>query len=330
MPKFSSEHQLRFLDQLSPVARKYEEEIQVEELDTCSRAYYQIAKDLNCFLDMSDLSLGINTITRCRNLLQRAVTTVLKFFGETPSETDHFQNQQALQNILPLETLLHCYIECVRIAGTEHHSNLSRKEDDHEVMGVLNLVIHCLERFYEILRTNGEKELVIFHSLGLDFENVPKLSVKPKFEYKKLQIKDEKLKENIFPISFLSVARESRESSPRDSPSDDEPLKIVGQDEKGTPCMENACGLICEYSGCPRTHGGRNLVYWPLTKIGSKQCCRGHKCEKNTKRLQMKNGLYVSICPDLHKDDLDANKTELGRRWKLFSEGKLSYDGIFK
>jgi len=105
---------------------------------------------------------------------------------------------------------------------------------------------------------------------------------------------------------------------------------MVGENEKGTPCMENACGLNCEYTGCPRTHGSKTTVFWPLTKIGTKQCCRGHKCEKNQKHLTMKNGWIVSICPDLHKDHLDEHKAELGRRWKLFSEGKVKYDQMFK
>jgi len=40
--------------------------------------------------------------------------------------------------------------------------------------------------------------------------------------------------------------------------------------------------------------------------------------------------MVVSICPDLHQDNLDDAKIELGKRWKLFSEGKLSYEQIFK
>jgi len=44
----------------------------------------------------------------------------------------------------------------------------------------------------------------------------------------------------------------------------------------------------------------------------------------------MENGTIISICPDLHNDQMDDAKIELGKRWKLFGEGKLSHDQIFK
>jgi len=43
----------------------------------------------------------------------------------------------------------------------------------------------------------------------------------------------------------------------------------------------------------------------------------------------MKNGFKISLCPDLHHDNLDDSKKELGKRWAQFSEGKISYEMIF-
>jgi hypothetical protein len=333
MPKKSPDHSV---DILNPMVHIFDSSSkQFEENKASQDAFKEISKEISRFLTLSDISYGPNTITRCRNLLQKVIVTMLKFYGETPSDSDHLVNQKNLSKCIPGESTLFAYIDIIRIAGNTH-CTLTKTREDHETIGILNLCYHCIEKFHDILSSSGEKELLIFRSLELEDENILKrvpLFEKPKFEYKKLQYKDDRLKENQQPVSFLAIVKESPKSSPKTSPSesprDDEAPKMVGQDEKGTPCMENACGLDCQFSGCPRTHGRRDLVYWPLTKIGTKLCCRGQKCEKNSKVLVMKNGWSVSICPDLHKDQMDVHKAELGKRWKLFAEGKISYDGIF-
>jgi len=271
-----------------------------------------------------------------RNLLQKSIIIMLKFLGESFNDSDHLANQKKLANSLPGEPILLAYIDIIRIAGNQH-CNLTKFKEDHESIGIMNLTYHCMTKFHDIISSSGEKELLIFRSIEIEDENIVKKVplFDKKFESKRLQYKDDR-KENQHPITFLAIAKESPKTSPREtthspslSPIDDEQPKIVGQDEKGTPCMENACGLDCQFSGCPRTHGRRDLVYWPLTKIGTKVCCRGQKCEKNSKVLVMKNGWSVSICPDLHKDQMDVHKAELGKRWKLFAEGKINYDGVF-
>jgi len=300
---------------------------------SCAVAFRDIAKECSAFQNSHDDTYGLHTITRCRTLCQHTLIILLKFLGESFSETDYAQNQKKLLKCLPGELLLHPYLEMVRTSANYHSDSI--QIDEYESTGILNLTLYCLKRIHAIILNRGEQELIVFRSIfeSIDIDSVPRkqflLERSTKHDFLKIQPRET--------VSFLTVARESpknsppttsRETSPREE--DDLIPKMVGENEKGTPCMENAAGLNCEYTGCPRTHGSRTTVYWPLTKIGTKQCCRGHKCEKNQKHLTMKNGWIVSICPDLHKDDLDEYKAELGRRWKLFSEGKVKYDAMFK
>jgi len=103
--------------------------------------------------------------------------------------------------------------------------------------------------------------------------------------------------------------------------------KFDSLNDKNPPCMENASGLSCRFFGCQKPHGSNELVTASLVNIGTKRCCR-RDCNKNKTPLTMKNGKVITLCPDLHGDEFDKVKIELGNKWGQFRDGIISFDMI--
>jgi len=99
---------------------------------------------------------------------------------------------------------------------------------------------------------------------------------------------------NESPKNSKSITREKSKVEDKKSPKDVKIKmpKMIEFDKNATPCMENACGLLCTFSLCKRGHASSDSVTSSLTKIGTRKCVRigpkGSTCEKNKQVLKMK------------------------------------------
>lgn len=306
----------------------------------------ETAKEIDLFrTKLEDVQTVTSTLPFARTLLQKCTISLLKGCkpSEKVNEKDHFNNQNLLFEHFSENKTLPTFVNLIRLKGNEaSHGHLDKRNNFFESCGILYFLLQTLEEFHTFILQRHELESKkfkdddtlsflekILESDRIELENSKgtifyqdKLDILPlqNLTLKVSKKEPELLKTNKLEKLNGQVSLNQKTFIP----------KFEGENDMSTPCMENAAGLKCEFTQCKRKHGSKDLVTGPLVRIGRKMCCRGKNCKKNQTALIMKNGKKISLCPDLHNDNLDDAKKELGKRWTLFSEGKITFEKIWE
>jgi len=302
----------------------------------------EIAKDVDIFRNkIQDLTNVSSSLSLAKTLLQKTIIALLKGCQQKITETDHINNQRLLLEYFKDYKTLPAFVSLIKMKGNEN--NLEKLNNFYESTGILYFLLQTLEDFHSFILSRNDLEFKKFKEEDtLTFLDKVLENEKRSIEGKPFYQDDVEVSLQKLTLEHVAKNKENGNAITKKKPEKNKtpvlinqnikkvPLpKVEGESDNSTPCMENAAGLKCEFTQCKRKHGSKDLVTGPLMKIGRKQCCRGKNCKKNQTLLLMKNGFKISLCPDLHHDNLDDSKKELGKRWAQFSEGKISYEMIF-
>lgn len=230
-----------------------------------------------------------------RELMQASIVVLLNAFGMNSIFT-HIENQKKITEIEEISHL-NPLINCVRTQGNEQvHESLSKPCSSLHATGILILLSSIIGEFCELIIKTDQKE----------YNQVECL-----FDEKENEINCKRIKIGIIPMVSLSHSKDGI-------------------------CMEVFWGAKCRFdsaiNGCSRVHSTENMVYSDYFGVGKKLCKRDGSCNKNKTRKLTKTGVLYSLCGDLHTGDDVCNeyKKIMSDRWKLYSNGKISYDCLHK
>jgi len=267
-------------------------------------------------------------------------------------ENDPEFNQTQLLGAQKELSSLKANLDMIRAKGGKAITEESEISSFYQASGVIYFLLNTLEEFHDFVIRISEEKTVSYLSQASQ-EPIDRYSSPDPLIFLDLMLQTERENsivnlENVThiltakPLTFTEIRKEPQTEggkviSPKHQSNRGKRSslpKMIEFDKDANPCMENACGLVCTFTACKRGHATPDTVTAPLLRLGTKKCIRsgpkGSTCEKNKQLLKMKNGFVLSLCPDLHNDSLDESKIELGRRWNLFSQGKITYEQIFK
>ncbi len=261
-------------------------------------ALMSIRKLVAAFCDKLETLNDMSCImTIGRSLMQDVVFCVLIALELNPDEKNHFDNQRQMLQDINLARLEPA-VNFIRILGNEQtHESLKRKCKLSQSYAFMYALYYVIEETCEILSTMdfNEEKLCVF------------------------------MRDTVIDVSPQS----SRDKRPM----------LIQCELDDEICMETFYGMKCTYNNgsgcCGRLHSTQEKVYSKYLTVGKVSCIRGSLCKKNFDQKNIrcsKQGVQYSLCPGHHSSDntINKNKSAIADRWKLFSEGKISFGEIHK